>query len=89
MLTEEKPTKKEKRPKTLKREVATATLLFWAGLIIWGHLDPSTGAAETGLAITMPVFLLVAGAYGIDAVFRQGQPAQRRPERLQEPGGVE
>lgn len=59
------------RPKTYKREVAVLCLAFWAGLIIWGHIDPRTGAEETGLAITMPVFLLVASAFGIDAVFKQ------------------
>lgn len=58
--------------KTYKREVAICLLLFWAGLIVWGHLDPSTGAAETGKGITMPVFLILAGAFGIDAVFKQG-----------------
>jgi hypothetical protein len=63
----------EQRPKTYKREVASAIALFWAGLIIWGHIDPSTGAAETGQAITIPVFMLVAGAFGIDAIFKQGQ----------------
>lgn len=58
------------RKKTYKREIAFATLLFWAGLIVWGHIDPTTGAHESGLAITMPVILLVASAFGIDAVFK-------------------
>jgi hypothetical protein len=59
------------KPKTYKRELALAVLLFWAGLIVWGTADPSTGAQETGRAITMPVFLLVAGAFGLDAAFKQ------------------
>jgi len=61
----------DRRPKTYKREIATAIAVFWAGLIIWGHIDPSTGAAETGMGITIPVFMLIAGAFGIDAFFKQ------------------
>ena len=58
--------------KTFKREAAAAVALFWAGLIVWGILEPSTGAREVGETITVPVLMLMAGAFGIDAVFKQG-----------------
>lgn len=66
-------------PKTYKREVAGGVLAFWAGLIIWGHAVPGSGAEETGQFITLPVLMLVGAAFGIDAVLKQSAPAAAAP----------
>ncbi|NRP84100.1 hypothetical protein [Marinobacterium sp. xm-d-509] len=58
------------KPKTYKREVAVAMLLALAGVFIWGVFNER--AMQAAGYLTMPVFAFAAGAFAIDAVFKQG-----------------
>lgn len=53
--------------------MAATVAVFWACLVVWGHADPDTGAADTAKAITVPVLMLLAGAFGIDSFYKQGR----------------
>lgn len=57
-------------PKTYKREVASVMLVFLGGMFIWGVYSP--GAQQAAEFLTLPIFTFVAGAFAIDAVFKQG-----------------
>jgi hypothetical protein len=56
--------------KTYKREVAGAMLAFGAVLFIWGVKEPL--ALEAAKFLTFPIFTFAAGAFAIDAIFKQG-----------------
>lgn len=56
--------------KTYKREVAGAMLVFLGGLFVWGVWVPE--AAQAATYLTLPIFTFAAGAFAIDAVFKQG-----------------
>ena len=58
--------------KTYKREVSIGLFAIYFALLIWGILgNPEAAAAAERL--TYPVFTFGAGAFAIDAVFRQGR----------------
>lgn len=55
--------------KTYKREVALAMLVFNLACHVWGVWTPE--AAEMAKYLTMPIFLFLGGAYGLDAYAKQ------------------
>lgn len=58
------------KPKTYKREVAVAMLVFLAGMFGWGVYEER--AMQAAEYLTLPIFTFVAGAFAMDAVFKQG-----------------
>lgn len=60
-----------KPPKTYKRETAIAMLLALSGLFLWGLIAQRVDVVEVGKFLTMPVFLFLGGAFGIDAMAKQ------------------
>ncbi len=56
--------------KTYKREVAGVMLLYLAIAFGWGIYN--TEAMEAARFLTLPIFGFAAGAFTIDAVFKQG-----------------
>jgi len=56
--------------KTYKREVAISMLMFLGGLFVWGIWTPE--AMQAAEFLTLPIFTFAAGAFAIDAVFKQG-----------------
>lgn len=59
-----------REPKTYKREVGVLMLVYLGGMFVWGVSDPEAMQAATFL--TLPVFTFAAGAFAMDAVFKQG-----------------
>lgn len=57
------------RLKTGKREVAIASLVFLGGFFVWGVFNPI--AMEAAKFLTLPVFTVVGGAFGLDYVSKQ------------------
>lgn len=57
--------------KTYKREVAGAMLVTYVGLLVYGMWFPEAAVAAENLKY--PVFIFASGAFGIDAVFKQGR----------------
>ncbi len=55
--------------KTYKREVASIMLAFLAIMYVWGVYNPSS--LQVAEYLTTPVFLFVAGAFGMDAYSKQ------------------
>ena len=55
--------------KTYKREVAGCMLVFLALLFVWGVWTPEASSAAEYL--TMPIFLFVGAAFGMDAYSKQ------------------
>lgn len=60
-----------KTAKTYKRETAIALLLALSGLFLWGLIAQRVDVVEVGKFLTMPVFLFLGGAFGIDAMAKQ------------------
>lgn len=56
--------------KTFKREVALAMLVAYFGLLVYGMWSPE--AAVAAESVKYPAFTFAAGAFAIDAVFKQG-----------------
>lgn len=56
--------------KTYKREVAGVMLVYLAVAFIWGVSSPE--AMEAARFLTLPIFGFAAGAFAIDAVYKQG-----------------
>lgn len=57
--------------KTYKREVAGCMLVFLALLFVWGVWTPEANSVAEYL--TMPIFLFVGAAFGMDAYSKQVQ----------------
>lgn len=57
--------------KTYKREVAGAMLVALFGFFTWGVFVAE--AKQIAEFLTLPVFTFAAGAFAIDAVFKQGK----------------
>ncbi len=55
--------------KTYKREVASVMLAFLGMMYVWGVYTPA--ALQVAELITTPIFLFVAGAFGMDAYSKQ------------------
>jgi len=61
------------KPKTLKRETAIALLFFLLCLAVYDVLSGGgTPAKEWADLLTTPIFMFAAGAFGLDALFKQG-----------------
>jgi len=56
--------------KTYKREVAGAMLVFLGVMFVWGVWNEV--AMEAARYLTLPIFTFNAGAFAIDAVFKNG-----------------
>lgn len=57
--------------KTYKREMAIGLFLFLGAFFVWGVYEPE--AVRAAEFLTLPIFTFGAGAFAIDAVFRQGK----------------
>lgn len=64
-------TQKPQKEKTYKREAASVLLFVYFAAWFWGIWSPE--AAVAAESVKYPVFTFAAGAFAIDAVFKQGQ----------------